>query len=563
MRRISVGWWLPMVGVGCFSPDVSVDLQEQGEVGREVEEANRADSSLVVMTDAGPVEGSAGELTESWLGIPFAAPPVGELRWKAPREVNPWTEVRQAQAFAQPCSQTDNQGGVQGGEDCLYLNVWRPLEPSSSPRPIMVWIHGGGNEVGATSDFVYNGSKIAAAGDVVVVSITYRLGPLGWFLSDSLSSGDGLDDSGNYGLLDIMAALRWVQNNGAAFGGDEDNITVFGESAGGMDIWAMLLSPLAEGLFHKAIIQSGYPQRITRPHAEEISTRVVEALVVADGLATEENAPAFVAAQDSVWIREYLRGQSTADLITAGGEATVPFVDFYAIEDGVVQPADIHGALARGEYMRVPTLHGSNRDEMKTFLFPFSLMHRRMLNNAWEGIFGDSADEVAILYARTAYNPPTCYNSFADSMGFTLELYGAVYGASLMAEDTPTWVYQFRFDGLVPPFDYAVGAGHGLELPILFNNVHEEFYPPENAEVRATLTRQMQEYWTCFAHSGDPSGCGGDVPVWLPYRRGGSEPYQRLMLDERISLEFLRVYEVDRVNFWLEYYGWALPPMFL
>ena len=198
--------------------------------------------------------------TLAWRGIPFATPPVGELRWKAPRPPEPWEGVRETLAFGSACPQRGFGGGtsgITGAEDCLYLNVWQPPR-SETERPVMFWIHGGANHIGEAATPLYHGANLAAAHDVVVVSINYRLGPLGWLTHPGLRvSGDLADDSGNYGTLDILRALEWVRENIAQFNGDPDNVTIFGESAGGFNVLTMMVSPLAAGLYHKAIVQSG------------------------------------------------------------------------------------------------------------------------------------------------------------------------------------------------------------------------------------------------------------------------------------------------------------------
>ncbi|MCZ6855802.1 MAG: carboxylesterase family protein, partial [Gammaproteobacteria bacterium] len=199
--------------------------------------------------------------SSAWLGIPFAQPPVGNLRGKAPRAPETWQGVRESLSFGSACAQRSMVGGedgpvVSGSEDCLYLNVWEPADAEPN-RPVMVWIHGGGNHIGEAGTVIYNGSNLASTHDVVVVTVNYRLGPLGWLTHPGLRDGDPADDSGNYGTLDIVRALAWVQANITRFHGDVNNVTIFGESAGGFNVLTMMVSPLATGLYHKAIVESG------------------------------------------------------------------------------------------------------------------------------------------------------------------------------------------------------------------------------------------------------------------------------------------------------------------
>ena len=227
---------------------------------------------------AGPITGLLDEReTHAWLGIPFAAPPVGEGRWSAPRPLPPRDDVLKATAFGPPCPQlwgrmsglAGEPGEVVGNEDCLYLNVWAPRK-IEQPLPVMVWIHGGGNTIGTAA--TYPGPRLAGDQQVVVVTTNYRLGVLGWMSHPALRAGrDPLDGSGNYGLLDLVAALDWVQDNIAAFGGDPERVTIFGESAGGGNVFGLMASPRARGLFHRAIAQSGVAVTTPRWRAEHFA----------------------------------------------------------------------------------------------------------------------------------------------------------------------------------------------------------------------------------------------------------------------------------------------------
>ena len=214
-----------------------------------------------VKTDSGVVEGKEVGAVHAFLGIPFAAPPVGELRWKPPAAPAKWTDVRKATDFGAHCLQGDIYGdmnfrGAPGSEDCLFLNVWAPAKPSAPRLPVMVWIYGGGFAAGSTSEQRQDGTNLAQQG-VVVVSMNYRLGIFGFFVHPELAKESGHNSAGNYGFLDQLAALKWVHENIAAFGGDPGNVTIFGESAGSFSVSAQMASPLSKGLFHKAIGESG------------------------------------------------------------------------------------------------------------------------------------------------------------------------------------------------------------------------------------------------------------------------------------------------------------------
>ena len=220
-----------------------------------------------VKTSGGLLRGTTDEGTCVWRGVPYASPPVADLRWKAPRKPEAWQGVREAKEFPSACTQyaglmatmdCSEIGSLMGSEDCLYLNIWRP-KSEAKKLPVLFWIHGGANAVGQSNMSLYYGAHFARGADMIFVSINYRLGPMGWLTSPLLRTGDKLDDSGDYGTLDIIQALKWVHENIEAFGGDPGDVTVAGESAGGINVFTLLASPLASGLFQRAIAESGAP----------------------------------------------------------------------------------------------------------------------------------------------------------------------------------------------------------------------------------------------------------------------------------------------------------------
>lgn len=336
--------------------------------------------------------------TYAWLGIPYAAPPVGELRWKAPRPPERWTGRFEALEFGPICSQTgwdvfSGEMGTDcsGSEDCLSLNIWAPADKNGngpvdqSQFPVMVWIHGGGNMIGHGNRLIYNGAQMAGKHDVVVVTINYRLGPFGWFTHPALRSEEASpeDNSGNYGTLDIIQALKWVQNNIIVFGGDPGNVTIYGESAGGGNVLSMMASPLAEGLFHQAISQSAdfkiIPVSLAENYlddefkGEEVSSKeIVNNLLVNDGLAADRDAAKKLQENEPAEkIATYLYGKSPEEIFAAyqidGGIEWFPNL----FGDGYVLPKDMTIAEIFsdiGNYNSVPVILGSNRDETKLFM---------------------------------------------------------------------------------------------------------------------------------------------------------------------------------------------------
>lgn len=335
-----------------------------------------------------------------WYGIPYAAPPVGDLRWKSPASAKPWTEERQAIVKPAECLQLAgsystsglDSGQAYGSEDCLYLNIHAPrFKPEGIPSgakrlPVMVWIHGGSNYQGSGAD--YHGGNLASTHNVIVVTVNYRLGPLGWFYHPALSAnGSGEKPSGNFAILDLIAALKWVRGNISAFGGDPDKISIFGESAGGNNVLALLLSPKAKGLFQGAIMQSAYPRPKTTQEAalpagqgghENSSGETLRRLLVAEGRAPDlDKADEMALSMSNEEILSFLRslkGIRIIDAYRGNLEGENPEASGYSfptlIQDGSVIPAGDLMAMVRagGSAPSVPVIAGGNRDEQKLYL---------------------------------------------------------------------------------------------------------------------------------------------------------------------------------------------------
>ena len=291
-----------------------------------------------------------------WLGIPYAEAPVGELRWKAPRAATVWPDTLTAQEFAPPCPQFDFFGAYIGKEDCLYLNIWRPRSQERE-LPVFLWIHGGSNNWGSANWPVYDGARLAEQANIVVVTIQYRLGPLGWLYYPPLQQGDANDNSGNFGTLDIIASLRWVQDNIAAFGGDPGNVTAAGESAGGADVLSLTLADQASGLFHKAIVQSAGGSVTDTDRGAAAAAALVEELMALEGASPEALSDAELA--------EYLRGKSAEEIIRNNPGTPAIF------GDGHVLPVAGYDRFESGDFPnKVPLLIGTNRDEFKLYTNP-------------------------------------------------------------------------------------------------------------------------------------------------------------------------------------------------
>lgn len=485
---------------------------------------------------AGPVVGYRDRYdTHAWRGIPFAKAPVGELRWKAPRPADAWSDAREALTVGEPCIQfwgqsagvPGDEGDVVGSEDCLTLNIWAPamspdaLLSGDERLPVMVWIHGGGNTVGTGN--LYEGHHLAGSQDVILVSINYRLGLLGWFSHESLraTSGNARDASGNYGLLDIVAALEWVQDNIAAFGGDPGNVTVFGESAGGRDVYALVASPTARGLFHRAIVQSGSLLTVERAWAENAaddkprgapgSSAEVLSLLRESGVLPAEVSPGSADSSELIQRLRATPAQALLSVFTPGGfgEYSVPT----NIRDGQVLPdtSTLTSFAEGGDYARVPLLVGTNRDENKVFL----------AQN--EELVGKSF----FVFPRVKDTP--LYNRIAGHYSDQWKTLSVDEPARALAATGGPPVFAYRFDWDESPrsflvdFPALVGAGHALELGFVFGDFEGGLNFPfllseENQPGREYISRAMMAYWAQFAKTGDPGrGTSGDLPLWKPW----------------------------------------------
>jgi len=496
---------------------------------------------------AGEVVGLRAEYgSHAWLGLPFAAPPTGALRWRAPRPAVPWDGVREALDGGPPCPQPASPlGGVTdaprgtpvGSEDCLRLDVYAPrFAPDEVPGgdarlPVMVWIHGGGNTVGHKG--FYHGGHLAVEQDVVVVVINYRLGPLGWLRHPALR-GEGTTAagrSGNFGNLDQIRALEWVQENVAAFGGDPGRVTVFGESAGGRNVMMLLLSPRAQGLFHRAVSQSGGthtsdPERAEAwrdgpvPGSPQSSQEGLARMLVADGAAADRDAARrWAETRDYAEIEAFLRGRTPEQVLAAWTDETGKSLMSglpQCFADGYVLPRQEPLArLARGGWNQVPLILGTNRDENKVFL---ALDPRHA--ERWLGVVPRPHD-------------PARFEIVAEYMSRMWKATGADAPARAIhaAGGPPVWVYRFDWDEEVSlpglRLDRTLGAAHGFEIPFVFG--HWDLGPeavgifvPWNRGGRRALSEAMRSYWGELAWSGDPgAGREGDLPHWPSWGEAG------------------------------------------
>ena len=480
----------------------------------------------VVTVVQGRLRGVWREDHWSFSGIPYGRAPVGALRWRPPLEAETWSEIRDASTFGPIAPQSAAVPGITSpsdpsssephSEDCLSLNVWTPELPASPTatdshgRPVMVFIHGGGFTSGSGSVFLYRGGELVRNGDAVVVTINYRLGALGFLGHRELAGPDGL--LGNWGLQDQLAALRWVRENIAVFGGDPGNVTIFGESAGGFSVAALLGTPAAKGLFRRAIVQSGGVHVHTVEEAEQSANRLVAAL----GLAA--------------CTREALEGVPASELVAATEElgkrrpdpGMIP-LPFLPVVDGVLLPDHPLSAVANGAAAGIDLLIGTNRDELTLFglgnpaLMAFDTDGvTRWLENAVPDM---SAVEVMEAYrsAREARGESIEPNALWVAIGTDLVFRwpSLQLAAAHVARGSRAYVYLFDWES--PAFGGILGSCHALELPFVFGAVRlpvVQVFSGEGPAVE-TLSRQMQKAWLSFATGGDPSH--EEIGAWSPW----------------------------------------------
>lgn len=452
----------------------------------------------IVETAYGRLQGITAHGVRSFKGIPYASVPVGDLRFRAPAAPEPWDGVRDASGFGPFCPQPgggaggvfgEADGGAGMSEDCLYLNVWTPEDAGDGGLPVMVWIHGGAFETGSGSIPAYDGIALAARGKVVAVTLNYRLGPLGFLHLHSLHE----DFTPNAGLLDQIAALRWVQGNIAAFGGDPESVTVFGESAGSMSIAALLAMPGAKGLFARAIMESGSSQALSAEQARAICAGLLEEL----GLSPQEAGR--------------LRAMPAAELIEAGermkrrmGGMGMPF---QPVIDPATLPVPPIEAVRSGAAAGIPLLIGTNRDEGALFFRPDSpSVPDEVIASAMELLSG--GHRVKPFISRYA-------SDFEGRAELMTDLYfwrGALEFAMAQSSHAPVWMY--RFDWTLPSHPLLRKAVHAAEIPFVFGTL--PFLQQAGLQIPPTgfaLSEQMQEAWIAFAH-GRPPGDPGEWPVY-------------------------------------------------
>jgi para-nitrobenzyl esterase len=446
-------------------------------------------ANATVKVDGGALSGAVEDGVRVFKGIPFAAPPIGDLRWKPPQPPAAWSGVRSATEFSAACQQLPYPPTSiyyspprPMSEDCLYLNVWTAAAANET-RPVMVWIHGGALTRGTGATDTYDGAALAKKG-VVLVTINYRLGPFGYLAHHDLTAESAHHASGNYGVLDQIAALTWVRTNIAAFGGDPSRVTIFGESAGSWSVNVLQATPLARGLFHRAIGESG-AQFGRNTHLKE----------------AEERGAAFAAAAGAgslTALRALAADRILAVQAPSGGVNV----------DGWVLPDDVQHLFAQKQQSDVPVIAGSNGNEMTTLTaqatWPTTLDdYRRRLRAQ----FGDGAADAEALYpAKSDAEAAGAFLGIGRDTMFTLQM-------RTWARMNTKNAYLYQFTHVPPVVNHErLKAYHASEIVYAFNNVVRR---PWHTDADLTLADQMSSYWTNFAKTGDPNGAG--LPAWTAY----------------------------------------------
>ena len=504
-----------------------------------------------VKTTSGIVTGSLKNNVINWNDIPYAKPPIGDLRWRAPRKLDSSAQKNiiepQEENFCiqEPSGLGGTEGEIffSGSEDCLYLDIKRSKEITNELLPVMFWIHGGGNTTGLKD--LYDFSIMSENHEVIVVSINYRLGPFGWFTHPSIQDmQSGLDKTSNFGTLDIIAALEWVQSNISLFGGDPNNVTIFGESAGGHNVLSLLVAKQAKGLFHKAISQSGYTTTYSKQDAykqlsqsstsKHTSWNIINKIIA-------ENKLNLVQEDNKLEVRELLKNLKAIDLFKY--YANRPSYEYIPIltADGVVIPdIGLTEALGKKEYVNiVPTIAGSNRDEVKLWLA--SAKYFVDLDYSFLGsIFGVPK---VTLKDKDAFN---IFNSYRSKAWKIRGVDGPLRSLNT-AGNKDLYAYRYDWDDhrrfIIADFKELIGAAHATEIPLLTGNTKLVgdygflIYP--NGPSKRFTSQNMMMFWSNFAKTGKP-GVSSNGVVWTKYNDLKIKSSNYMILDNRRNLKMQR-----------------------
>jgi para-nitrobenzyl esterase len=462
----------------------------------------------IIQLDGGPIKGKLEDGVRIFLGIPYAAPPIGELRWKPPQELAAWTQVRDCTVFGSSCPQPKQQDTGKFSEDCLYLNVWTAAENPDKRLPVMVWIHGGGFNFGSASLPEYNGRNLAKRG-VVVVTINYRLGPLGFFVHPLPAKESAHDTSGNYGLLDQIAALKWVRKNIVSFGGDPDRVTIFGQSAGSRSVTLLMISPLSAGLFHRAIAQSGGPiigSEYLDPGFNGNMANVSKMgreLISRLGCDKAEDVLAAARAKSAQEVLE--AADCKTDVFDDGG------LFFAPVFDGWVLPKNPLAAYSGGKQHDVPLIVGSTLNEGNIYLADQKDLTVERYRSFLKSRFADHYVKAFEMF------PAHKTNEVAPALDRLLTVAANAQPARFVAQSMAhkkSKAYLFQFTRLPgTPMARKLGVHHGVDLAYVFGNLDKS---GGYDDTDMLISHRMMDYWVNFAKTGNPNGQG--LVDWPAYK---------------------------------------------
>lgn len=461
----------------------------------------------VIQLDSGPISGKVEDGVRIFSGIPYAAPPIGELRWKPPQKIASWTQVRNSTDFGPSCPQPKQQDTGKFSEDCLYLNVWTTAKKPDERLPVMVWIHGGAFNFGSASQPEYNGKNLAKKG-VVIVTINYRLGPLGFLVHPLLSKESAHGTSGNYGLLDQIAALKWVQKNIAAFGGNPDRVTIFGQSAGSRSVTLQMISPLSTGLFHRAIAESGGPIIGSEYLNPVFNGNMANVSKMGQKLTSKLGCDK---AED---VLAAMRAKSAQEIVTAADCKTSVFDEalfFAPVFDGWVLPKDPLAAYSGGQQHDVPIIVGSTFNEGSFYLADEKDLSVEKYKSFLKVRFADNSGKAFEMFpAHKAKDVARAIDHFVT---VAANAHPARFVAqSMERKKSKAYLYQFT---RLPNTAMArkLGVHHGVELAYVFGNMNKsDGY--NDTDIR--LSHKMMDYWVSFAKTGNPNGKG--LADWPAYK---------------------------------------------
>ncbi len=507
--------------------------------------AGGLDCKKPVETEQGLIKGYADSEDNAcvWKGIHYAAQPVGDLRFRAPQPPPPHEGVFEASEYGPACPQ---EGTIYSGGDvsdcaeaCLTLNIWRPARPGT--YPVMYWIHGGAFKQGSGTFEMSDGARLAAEQEVIVITVDYRVGILGFTALPELAKEDPHGSTGNYGILDQIQGLKWTQNNIAAFGGDPDNVTIFGQSAGGMSVCTLLASPLAEGLFHRAIPMSGSCNT-----ASSLEKGYEQGREILEQVGCDEASDVPACLREKPTDAFVPEGQNTVITVIKEGMGFGPHVDGHMLND---QPLE---SIKQGNYNKVPVMLGHTRDEVKLytmFFFGLKLWPRWMVDNLLEKLLGPRTDEVMAMYSYEDYDRPIDLLFAVANQAFVAQGFAA---AEALSEQSPVYFYRFDWDDT--RFRKKMGAFHGLDEPMVFGALEMDtqlakiLANKRAIELGAPLSEKIMSYYANFAKKGDPNGEG--LPHWPKYTR---ESRKRIYLDNDITVKPLTDKQIERYGYFGQY----------